>query len=214
MQKEKKPIDINIITVGPFSMNSYIVNDPDTKDAIFIDPGTEAKRLIHKVEELKVDPKFIIITHCHIDHIADSILIQEHFDIPFYIHEEELPLLESLPEQALSLGLSHSGIPKSVKFIKEGSQIKFGHLTAKIIHTPGHSPGGISVLFTGHIFVGDLLFKDSIGRSDLYKGNFDQIIHSIKTKLLKLDDDTKVYPGHGPVTTIGREKKKNPFLQE
>jgi hydroxyacylglutathione hydrolase len=210
----KESIEINTVTVGPFATNCYLISDPDTSEAVFIDPGAETKRLINKVNELNLDLKFIIVTHCHIDHIADSILIQEYFNVPFYIHEEELPLLESLQEQAFSLGLNYSGIPKDVSFIKEGNKIRLGKLSAKILHTPGHSPGGISVLFDGHVFVGDLLFKDSIGRSDLYKGNFNQIMHSIKTKLLALDDNTKVYPGHGPATTIGRERKKNPFLQD
>jgi hydroxyacylglutathione hydrolase len=195
-------------------MNSYLVSDPDKAEAIFIDPGAETKRLIKKVKELNLKIRSIITTHCHIDHIADSILIQEHFNVPYYIHEEDLPLLESLPEQALSLGLQYSGIPKNVNFIKEGDIINFGNLVAKILHTPGHSPGGISVLFGQHVFVGDLLFKDSIGRSDLYKGNYDQLITSIKTKLLVLDENTIVYPGHGSATSIGREKRKNPFLQE
>ena len=210
----KKNIEVKTLTVGPFATNCYLVSDPDTGDAVFIDPGAETKRLINRVGELNLNLKCIIVTHCHIDHIADSILIQEYFNVPFYIHEEELPLLESLQDQSFSLGLHYSGIPNDVSFIKEGDKIRFGNLNAKILHTPGHSPGGISIFFDGHIFVGDILFKDSIGRSDLYKGNFNQLINSIKTKLLVLDDTTKVYPGHGPMTTIGRERKKNPFLQD
>ena len=213
MTADKKSLNIETITVGPFGMNSYLVSDPVTSEAIFIDPGTETKRLIEKVEGQQLKLKYIAITHCHIDHIADSIVIQEHFNMPLYIHEEELPLLESLPEQALRLGLSFTGIPKTVIFIKDGDSMTIGKYKAKILHTPGHSPGGISLLFDGHIFVGDLLFKDSIGRSDLYRGNIHELLNSIKTKVLILDDKTKVYPGHGPVTTVGRERKKNPFLQ-
>ena len=214
MKDDKKSLDVEILTVGPFSMNSYLVSDPITSEAVFIDPGNETKRLINRVNELKLYVKYIVITHCHIDHIADAVVIQEHFNVPFYIHDEELPLLESLPEQAISLGLSFTGIPKSVIFIKDGDKINIGKFDAKILHTPGHSPGGISLLFNGHVFVGDLLFKDSIGRSDLYKGDIDQLINSIKTKILALDDNTKVYPGHGPTTTVGRERNKNPFLQD
>ena len=213
MATDKKSLNIDTLTVGPFAMNSYLISDPVTLEAMFIDPGTEIKRLIDKVEALNLTLKYIVITHCHIDHIADSVVIQDHFKIPFYIHDEELPLLESLPEQALRLGLSFTGIPKTVIFIKDGDVMNLGEYKAKILHTPGHSPGGISVLFDGHIFVGDLLFKDSIGRSDLYKGDINQLLTSIKRKVLILDDKTRVYPGHGPVTTVGRERKNNPFLK-
>jgi hydroxyacylglutathione hydrolase len=207
-------MQIEVLTVGMFAMNCYLIIDTNTSEAIFIDPGDEAERLIKKVEEKNVDVKFIVNTHCHIDHIAEVHKIQEHFKIPFYIHKDEVPLLNKLPEQATMFGLEIPKIPKVTDYFAEGNQIKFGKITGKVVHTPGHSPGGISIIFDNHVFVGDSLFMDSIGRTDLYMANYEQLLVSIKTKLLNLKDSTEVFPGHGPSTTIGREKRYNPFLQE
>ena len=207
-------MQIEVLTVGMFAMNCYLIIDTNTSEAIFIDPGDEAERLIKKVEEKEVDVKYIVNTHCHIDHIAEVHRIQDHFKIPFYIHKEEVDLLNILPEQATMFGLEDPKIPTVTDYFVEGDQIKFGKITGKVLHTPGHSPGGISLLFDNHVFVGDSLFMDSIGRTDLYMANYDQLMESIKTKLLNLEDGTEVFPGHGPSTTIGREKRYNPFLQE
>jgi len=206
-------IQIDTITVGAFAMNSYLVYDSDSREAIFIDPGMEAERLIKRVEDLDLDIKLIINTHAHIDHAAEAGVVQKHFNTPFNLHQEEMPLLETLPDQGQMFGIEVNSIPSVTKYINEGDEINFGNTTGKILHTPGHSPGGISISFDGHVFVGDCLFLDSIGRTDLYKGNYEQLINSIKLKLLVLPESTIVYSGHGPTTTIGREKQYNPFLQ-
>lgn len=203
---------IETITVGAFAMNCYLLSDPDTSEAIYIDPGAEAERLIEKVTDAGVRLKYIINTHCHIDHAAEVKRVQQHFDVPYYIHEEELPLLKMLPEQGEMFGMPIAGIPSVDSYLKDGDLIEFGTVKGIILHTPGHSPGGISLLFNQNVFVGDCLFLDSIGRTDLHKGDYEQLITSIKTKLLTLDEQNRVYPGHGPSTTIGREKLHNPFL--
>jgi glyoxylase-like metal-dependent hydrolase (beta-lactamase superfamily II) len=205
---------IEVLTVGMFAMNCYLIIDTTTSEAIFIDPGDEAERLIKKAEAEEVEVKFIVNTHCHIDHIAEVHKIQDHFNIPFFIHKNEVEMLNILPEQANMFGLENPKIPKVTSYITEGDPIKFGTITGKVLNTPGHSPGGISLLFDNHVFVGDSLFMDSIGRTDLYMANYEQLMESIKTKLLRLEDDVEVLPGHGPATTIGREKRYNPFLQE
>jgi len=207
-------MQIKTLTVGAFAVNCYLLIDPKTSEAIFIDPGMEADHLIETVENLNVDLKYIINTHCHIDHAAEVKTIQDHFKIPFYIHEAEFPLLQSLPQQGAMFGIPVSEIAQVTSFVADNEGIEFGRIKGKILHTPGHSPGGISILFADRIFVGDCLFYDSIGRTDLYKGNYEQLIESIKTKLMILPDNTEVYSGHGPVTTIGRERIQNPFLQE
>lgn len=203
---------IETITVGAFAMNCYLLSDPETSEAIYIDPGAESEQLIGKVTDAGLRLKYIINTHCHIDHAAEVKRVQQHFNVPYYIHEEELPLLKMLPAQGEMFGMPIAGIPSVDSYLKDGDSIEFGKIKGKILHTPGHSPGGISLLFNWDVFVGDCLFHDSIGRTDLHKGNYDQLITSIKSKLLTLDEQIRVYPGHGPSTTIGREKMHNPFL--
>lgn len=203
---------IETITVGGFAMNSYLLIDEDSGEAIYIDPGAEADRLIQKAEDEEISLKFIINTHCHIDHAAEVEQVMNHFNIPFYIHNGDLGLLNSLKEQGSYFGIAVEGTPQVSKFLEDGDKLTVGSSDCLVIHTPGHSPGGISIKVGSNVFVGDCLFLDSIGRTDLPGGDYDQLINSIRTRLLSLDDATKVYPGHGPPTTIGRERQYNPFL--
>jgi glyoxylase-like metal-dependent hydrolase (beta-lactamase superfamily II) len=205
-------VHIDTITVGAFAMNCYLLSDPETSEAIYIDPGAEAEQLIKKITDQGLLLKYIINTHCHIDHAAEVKHVQQYFNIPYYIHEDELPLLKMLPQQGEMFGMSIAGIPSVDSYLKEGDVLEFGTIKGKVLHTPGHSPGGISLLFDRDVFVGDCLFYDSIGRTDLHKGDYEQLITSIKSKLLTLDEQNRVFPGHGPATTIGREKSHNPFL--
>jgi hydroxyacylglutathione hydrolase len=206
-------MQIEAITVGPFAMNCYLLIDENTQTVILIDPGAEKDRLIKRIEKNKLQVKYIINTHCHIDHTGAAGEIQQYFKIPFYIHEQELPLLNSLPDQGRLFGIAVTKIPDVTACLNDGDTLNVGEVRGTVLYTPGHSPGGLSFLFEDHVFVGDCLFMDSIGRTDLYGGNYDQLIDSIKNKLLTLKDETKVYSGHGPVTTIGRERRFNPFLQ-
>jgi glyoxylase-like metal-dependent hydrolase (beta-lactamase superfamily II) len=206
-------MSVETITVGAFAMNCYLVYDDASRQAIFIDPGLEAERLIKRAEDLNLKIKFIVNTHAHIDHVAETGDVQAYFKVPFFIHSAELPLLNSIDEQAAMFGITPGKTPEVTAYLDEQKEIEFSGFTGKILHTPGHSPGGISIYFKDHVFVGDCLFMDSIGRTDLYKGDYEQLINSIRTHLFSLPDDTKVYSGHGPATTIGREKLYNPFLQ-
>jgi len=205
---------IETLTVGSFAMNCYLIFDEDSRDAIYIDPGSESDRLIKKIEEANLNLKYIINTHCHIDHAAEVSQVKNYFKVPFYIHNGDLNLLNSLKEQGTFFGISVGEIPQDIEFVEDGDQLALGNDTCLIIHTPGHSPGGISIKFNSDVFVGDCLFLDSIGRTDLPGGNYDQLLNSIRTRLLSLDDATTIYPGHGPSTTIGRERQYNPFLHE
>jgi glyoxylase-like metal-dependent hydrolase (beta-lactamase superfamily II) len=194
-------------------MNCYLLSDPDSKEAVFIDPGAESEILIDKISDQDLNLKFIINTHCHIDHTAEVSSVLSHFNVPFYIHRGELPILKNLKEQGDFFGLPVLEIPTVSDYIEDNQTLELGKMKMKIIHTPGHSPGGISIVIKDSVFVGDCLFLDSIGRTDLLGGNYDQLLTSIKTRLLTLDDSTIVYPGHGPSTTIGRERMNNPFLK-
>ncbi len=200
--------------MGSFAMNCYLVCDEDSREAIFIDPGAEAERLIDEVEKENLNLKYIINTHCHIDHTAEVDKVMNHFNLPFHMHEGDIGLLKSLKEQGSFFGISVGEIPQSIKFVEDGNHLLIGDRKCTIIHTPGHSPGGISIKIDSDVFVGDCLFLDSIGRTDLPGGDYEQLINSIRTRLLSLDDATIVYPGHGPPTTIGRERQHNPFLHE
>lgn len=213
MDVNNRMLNIETITVGAFAMNSYLLYDDDSKSAVYIDPGMEAKRLINRIEELNLSLKYIVNTHAHIDHIAEAGVVQEHFGVDFYLHREEQPLVDAIPEQANMFGIPVGPIPKVTKYLDDGDEIQLGEFRGAILHTPGHSPGSISIHWREDLFVGDCLFMDSIGRTDLYKGNYEQLLHSIRSKLLVLPESTKVYSGHGPTTTIGREKNHNPFLQ-
>ena len=203
---------IHQIAAGPFEMNCYIVAEEDYPDCILIDPGDDIESIIKYIEKNNLKPKKIINTHCHIDHVRKVSDVQKYFNTSFYVCEDDTPLLETLKDQGMLFGLDTSEIPKVDSFLKDGDTFELVEKTFHILHTPGHSPGSISILVDNHLFVGDVLFKDSIGRTDLYGGNYDLLIQSIKNKLLVLPDATIVYCGHGPRTTIGRERKYNPFL--
>jgi len=206
-------MNVETITVGPLAVNCYIISDPVSNEAILIDPGSESKRIINLIEVRNLKLSSIINTHCHIDHIAEVKAIQDHFETQFLIHENELPVLNMLSASDGLFGINVSGTPEVSGFLKPDQKISIGKYTGTILFTPGHSPGGITFLILNHVFVGDCLFKNSIGRTDLHGGNYDELITSIKTKLFTLPDDTIVYPGHGPLTTIHYEKKNNPFLR-
>jgi len=206
-------MNIETLTVGPLAVNCYIVSDPESNNAVLIDPGSESKRIINLIEVRKLKLNSIINTHCHIDHIAEVKAIQDHFSAQFLIHESELPVLNMLSDSNGLFGIDVSGLPEVSGFLQPDQEIMIGKYTGTILFTPGHSPGGISFSIQNHVFVGDCLFKDSIGRTDLHGGNYDELITSIKTQLFTLSDDTIVYPGHGPVTTIEYEKRNNPFLR-
>lgn len=206
-------MQIKTFTVGPFQMNSYIVSNGKHPDCILIDPGDDIDLILEYIEKRSLNPLAILATHGHLDHIRYLSEIQKRLQIPFYMGAEDLPLLESLAGQGRMFNLPVAKAPKVDIFLKETQSLRIGDNEINLLHTPGHSPGSFSFLVEGHIFVGDVLFKDSIGRTDLYGGNYDILIRTIMDKIFSLPNETIVYPGHGPSTTVGREKEYNPFLQ-
>lgn len=192
----------------PFYTNSYVLKD--NGEAIIVDPGEASPRLLRSVEDSKVT--LIVNTHCHCDHAGGNAGVKAATGAPLAIHREELPLLESLPQQGLMFGVPFPPSPPPDRFLKEGEEIQVGNVTLRVLHTPGHSPGHIALAGPGFVVAGDVLFAGSIGRTDLPGGSYPQLLASIRTKLLTLPDDTVVYSGHGPETTIGEERASNPFL--
>ena len=207
---------INQLVLGAYETNCYILRtDESAKDCLIIDTGLESAGLIDFLNQNQLNPATIVFTHGHPDHIAGLAILSENFpDIKVYIHKLDVEMLTdtltNLPAFATKAFITN---PPD-EFIDEGSTIQTAGITLYVLHTPGHTPGGICLYSKEHgiIFVGDTLFADSIGRTDL-GGNMEQLIKSIKEKLLPLPDETIVHPGHGPSTTIAREKAHNPFLQ-
>ncbi len=208
MKKENDTM-VNRFIVGPLGVNCYCLADAVTKDACLIDPGADPEKIKAYIAKRGFDLKFIINTHGHGDHIAAN----SYFDSPVYIHRLDNPLLRD-PEKNLSASMLFPvSSPPASRLLEDKDKIKLGSLTLDIMHTPGHTEGSISIKVDGMIFTGDTLFNASIGRTDLCGGDELAILRSIREKLLVFDDDTVIYPGHGEASTIGRERKSNPFLE-
>lgn len=207
---------IEIITVGPIDVNCHILYCERHKAAIIVDPGDSGRRIIDFLESRELKPKLIVNTHCHPDHTGAVGALTAHYEIPFLCHQDDewMAYDEGMIQLARYYGLKT--MPKNDATVEDGELIALcDDFMIQVIHTPGHSPGGICLLANGkHLLTGDTLFQSSIGRSDLTGGNHDQLIDSIRQRLLILPDDVIVYPGHGETSTIGFEKQHNPFLRQ
>ncbi len=193
--------------IGIYEENIYVLIDEKSKDACIVDPGGNAKILIKKIEELGCNIKFILLTHGHFDHVEALNEVSSRFNVPVYINDIEV---EFMKKDRTVYGQA----PNNYIAINEGDTIPFGNGSIKAIHTPGHTKGGMCYLYEDAIFTGDTLFKGAVGRSDFIGGDFSELITGIKSKLLVLDSDIKVYPGHMESSTIGFEKARNPYLQD
>jgi len=205
---------IKSLSVGPFPMNTYIVHNENSNECILVDPSDDVETIYSYLDQNNLTPKAIFNTHAHIDHVRFLSLVQDKYSLPLYLAEEELPLLNGLKEQGTMFGMETGEIPKVTNNLKDGDVYDVAGLSFSCLHAPGHSPGSICFLFGKDLIAGDVLFRDSVGRTDLYMGSMDVLMNSIETKFFPLDDDVRVYPGHGDSTTIGREKQFNPFLKE
>lgn len=203
---------IKDLTVGPIMANCFILGCKTTKEAAVIDPGDESNRILMALAGLKLKVKYIINTHGHFDHVGANRKMKDATGADLLIHSLDVPMLGHLSASASEWGLHADDSPPPDRTVKDGDEIKIGNITLKVIHTPGHTPGGISLYSDGCIFVGDTLFAGSIGRTDFPGGDFDTLISSIRKKLFVLGDDVRVFTGHGPETTIGDEKRHNPFV--
>lgn len=206
---------LRVLELGPFLANCYIVGSDKTGEGIIIDPVAEAETIMDNVRQLGLTIKLIVATHSHPDHIMALGQLKEETGAPFAMHEaESAGMMASGMARVMGLFMSGSAepLPKPDMSLKDGDAIEVGDLSFTVLHTPGHSPGGISLYGHGMVFVGDTLFNFSIGRTDFPGCSHQQLIDSINTKLLTLPDETIVYPGHGPQTTIRAERQHNPFL--
>ena len=212
-------IQIQKFTFNLFSENTFVLWDDESKETAIVDPGcssTSEETILERfITDNNLNVKFLINTHCHIDHILGCEFVKQKFNPIYYAPELDLPLLKNANMQADKVGMEFSISILPEKYLKEGEDLSIGKNLLKFLFTPGHTLGEFCI----HIpaiktcITGDVLFYDSIGRTDLWGGNYDVLIESINEKLLTLADDTKIYPGHGESSTIGREKKLNPFLK-
>ncbi|MGC4085185.1 MAG: MBL fold metallo-hydrolase [Vicinamibacterales bacterium] len=212
-------IIIETQAVAPFHKNGFVVACPRTRDGVIIDPGDEVDGLLEFVAQEDLTIRHILLTHAHVDHVTGVGAAKRALGVPVHLHRDDLFLYERAQEQAAVFGLRMDVPPPIDCYYTAGESIAFGDFEARPHHTPGHCPGGVclEVARTGErgldLFVGDTLFAGLIGRTDLPGGDYATLIASIRTVLFPFGDEARVYPGHGPDTTIGRERRMNPFLQ-
>jgi len=205
-----------VLPVGLLQCNCSIVGDESSGEAVVIDPGDEIERVQEILTRHNLKVKYILATHAHIDHVGGIKKLQQATGAAVFMHKEDLPLYHNMAIQAALLGVRAPAVVEVDDLLKPGDVLRWGGLALEVMHTPGHSPGSVSLHLPGEhqrIFSGDTLFQGSIGRTDLWGGDDKQILRSIRDVLLPFPDQTPVYPGHGAPTTIGDERESNPFLQ-
>ena len=198
---------------GPLEVNTYAIIDEKTKKAALIDVGGNIKSIMAELEHLGCDVQFILNTHGHFDHIFGEKEAQDLYNLPIFIHKSDIQLVKNLKTQTMMWGMPVAQEPEITGTFEDGDEIELGELKIKVLHTPGHTPGGVGFYCEKTLFSGDSLFYNSIGRTDLPLGNYNDLIKSVKEKFLTLPDDTRVFPGHDIETTIGFEKENNSFLK-
>ena len=206
---------LKMLTVGPFQENCYIVGDERSGEGAIVDPGDEAARIAMAVEETGLEIGSIIVTHAHVDHVGAVVGLVDEYSCPVLMHAEAEPMLKELPTQAMMMGMRFGRVPTVDRYVEDDEVLEVGDLGLRSLYTPGHAPGHLAfyVENEGIVLSGDALFAGSIGRVDLPGGSMEVLMRSIEERLLTLPDETLVYSGHGPRTTIGNERTSNPFLQ-
>jgi glyoxylase-like metal-dependent hydrolase (beta-lactamase superfamily II) len=201
-----------MVIVGSLETNCYLVYCEETLECAIVDPGAEADKIFSAVEHNNLKPALLLNTHGHVDHIGANKDVKEKYDIPLLIHSADSSMLSSVLQSGLAFFLGAKGSPPADEYLEDGGQVKFGNSALKVIHTPGHSPGSVSFLGDGFVLSGDSLFCQGVGRTDLPGGSWQELVRSIKEKILTLPPETIVLPGHGPHTVVSQEKDSNPFI--
>lgn len=205
---------LKTLPVGPLEVNCYILGDSSGGPLAIVDAGGDDDRILAAVRRLDRPVRYIVNTHCHFDHVIAVDPLMKELKADYLIHSGEKPVLKGIPLQLEMFGFPPFPLPKPARYLADGEQLALGGITLTVIHTPGHSPGGICLYCaeTGQVLTGDTLFMESVGRTDLPGGDTEALLTSIREKLMVLPKDVRVYPGHGPSSTIGHEIRSNPFL--
>jgi glyoxylase-like metal-dependent hydrolase (beta-lactamase superfamily II) len=205
---------LEMLTVGPFQENCYVIGDEVSGVGIVIDPGDEAARISLAVEQTKLEIEKILLTHAHVDHVGAVAALVDEYSCPVLAHREAEPMLKQAPTQAMMMGLKFGKVPILDGYIEDEEVVEVGGSKLRSLYTPGHAPGHLAfyVEEEGLVLSGDALFAGSVGRVDLPGGSMEVLMRSIESRLLTLPDETRVFSGHGPPTTIGEERQHNPFL--
>jgi len=201
------------IIVGALETNCYIVYCENTGDCGIIDPGADAQKIIRLIAENNLNPVILINTHGHVDHIGANQDIKDKYDIPLYIHADDVQVLNSSLQSEMALILGAKKSPPPDEYLKEQDVLTIGEVQLEVLHTPGHSPGSVCFIGDNYLFSGDTLFCGGVGRTDLPGGSWDDLVSSIRNKLFNLDDIYSVLPGHGPASSIFQEKNSNPYVR-
>ena len=219
-----EPLIHETLPVGMLRCNCSILGDPETREALVLDPGDEVDRILEVLARHRLTVRAIVSTHAHIDHVGGLRKLHDVTGAPILMHPDDMDLYRHLDVQAAVIGIPMPEVARIDQALREGDTLRWGRFAANVLHTPGHTPGSISLYVpdsgTGDVppaplvLAGDTLFASSIGRTDLWGGSFERLLHSIHTKLMALPDETVVYPGHGETTTIGAERAGNPFLDQ
>ena len=204
----------HVLHLGPLDNNTYVLACTVTREAAVVDAGFEPEAVIEVVRRKGLEVRLLLNTHAHYDHVAGMREVQEAVGGDYWLHPADRPLLDRLSEQGAAFGFPPARAPETVHDLADGQRIPIGKEFVEVLHTPGHSPGGVCFLSGDSLWAGDTLFAGSIGRTDLPGGSFAELERSIHTRLFTLGDGVRVYPGHGPATTIGRERLDNPFVGE
>ncbi|HZQ09785.1 MAG TPA: MBL fold metallo-hydrolase [Anaerolineae bacterium] len=206
---------LQMMQVGPLGVNCYIVGDEDTREVVVIDPGGNARQIAQVLENLRAKVRGIILTHAHFDHVMGVEALKRATGAPLFVGANEKPVFESVESQGKTFGIAVPPLPDPEHWLNDGDTVEVGKLKFHVLEIPGHSPGSIALYDAndGVVFVGDVLMRGTIGRSDFPGGSLEELLRSIREKLYTLPEGTKVYSGHGPMTTISEEKRTNPFTQ-
>jgi glyoxylase-like metal-dependent hydrolase (beta-lactamase superfamily II) len=213
-ESDEGALRVETLAVGPFQTNCHLVHDPASGEGFVVDPGAEAERILGRVAALALRPAYVLLTHGHGDHIAALETVAGALRCPVYIHPADEPMLESPTENLSAFAGTPVVAPVPHRTYADGDELPFAGRTIRVLHTPGHSAGGVSLFVAPDLlFSGDALFRRSIGRTDFPGGSYEALRASIEAKILTLDDQVRVFPGHDRPTTVGEERRENPFLR-